>query len=897
MSPDAESVTTRAVELRVSGMTCGSCAARLERVLNRRPGIQSATVNFATRCALVRYDPHRLGLDELGEVVRRAGYGAEPLSAPSRTATEGGGVTGTTRREAVRLGVAWALSLVGVMLSLTFPQEPWSAWSVLGIGVIVQLYAGWPFLRGAVERLLVRSASMDTLVTLATLAALVFSAVEVVGGHGHHRHLGGSGEVAARLHGVMSALILTIVLTGRHLEARAHRRAVGAMRALLELRPATARLVSGAGEETTVAVDTLRPGDLVSVRPGEAIPADGVVVHGHASVDESVLTGESAPVERAPGDAVTGATYARGGALRVRVAAVGADSVLGRMVALVERAQAGKAPVQRLADRVSAVFVPTVLLLAAVTMLESTVLGHDVGRGALAAVAVLLVACPCAMGLATPVAIMVGTGRGAALGILVRSGEVLERAACVDTVVFDKTGTLTTARMRLQRVLAAPGTSEREVLVRAAAVETCSEHPVGALIREAGRPLGSPRDVADWVAVPGLGVHARVDGVVVTVGAASLLSAAGVSVPDWISAETAAYEGDGSTVVLVAWSGAVRGMIVVADTVRPDAREAVADLHAMGMRTVMITGDNPGAARRVAHEVGIDEVIAGVLPETKAQHISRLRLEGAVVGVVGDGVNDAPSLAEADVGIALGSGTDVAVAAAGITLMSAQLRAVPRAIRLAQATHEKVIQNLGWAMGYNLTAIPLAVFGLLDPLVAALAMGLSSLVVVLNSLRLQRFGRRDGSGEMRGRTSGRRALAVSLMAPAALFGAAVVASQALSPARDQTLLPSAASSPLTRVALGDGKTLEAFADPGRAGLNQIHLTFLDAAGEGLSVDELEVSASDPHGGHAPLPVTRVGPDHFVVSTALDAGVWSFHLVVRPARSRRVAAELTTTITR
>jgi len=696
---------------------------------------------------------------------------------------------------------------------------------------------------------------------------------------------------------VMSALILTIILTGRHLEARAHRRAVGAMRALLSLRPATARVVID-GEERTVATDTLGPGMLVSVRPGEVIPADGVVVEGHAPVDESMLTGEATPVERGPGDPVTGATHVQGGALLVRVEAVGADSVLSRMVALVERAQATKAPAQRLADRVSSVFVPAILVLAGITMALTTLLGHDAERGGLAAVAVLLVACPCAMGLATPVAIMVGTGRGATMGILVRSGEVLERAAAVDTVLLDKTGTLTNARLTVRSIVAAPGTDDAEVLRRAAAAETFSEHPVGALIREAGQGMGRRPDVGRWTSVPGLGVHALVHGVEVTVGRAPLVTAAGVGIPGWASTAIAAHEADGATVVLVAWEGAVRGIVAVADSVRADAAEAVADLRALGMRTVILTGDNPGAAARVAREVGIAEVVAGVLPEAKVEEVRRLRASGAVVAVVGDGVNDAPSLAEADLGIALGSGTDVAVAAAGITLMSTRLRNVSTAFRLARATRATVVQNLGWAMGYNLTAVPLAAFGLLDPLIAALAMGLSSLVVVLNSLRLQRFGRNPvpaGTGPSPGRLR-RRTLALSLMAPATVFGVAVLGSEALSPARGQSLLPSTGSPVVTTVALGGGMRLEAFTDPGRTGDNRLHLTFFDSAGAGLAIDALEVAVIDP-GDRSTLPVTRIGPDHFVARATLEAGVRTFRVHVRPARAGERTADVRTTIAR
>jgi soluble P-type ATPase len=511
---------------------------------------------------------------------------------------------------------------------------------------------------------------------------------------------------------------------------------------------------------------------------------------------------------------------------------------------------------------------------------------------------VLLVACPCAMGLATPVAIMVGTGRGATMGILVRSGEVLERAAAVDTVLIDKTGTLTTARLSMRGVSAAPGTDEAEVLWRAAAAETFSEHPVGALIREAGQAPGPRPEVTGWTSVPGLGVRALVDGVEVTVGRASLVTAARVGIPGWASTVMSAHEADGATVVLVAWEGAVQGLIAVADSVRADAAEAVAGLRALGLRTVMLTGDNPGAAARVAREVGIDEVVAGVLPEAKAEEVRRLRASGAVVAVVGDGVNDAPSLAEADVGIALGSGTDVAVAAAGITLMSTRLQNVSTALRLARATRASVVQNLGWAMGYNLTAVPLAALGLLDPLIAALAMGLSSLVVVLNSLRLQSFGRRpvqagtaSGPGRLR-----RRTVALSMMAPATVFGVAVLGSQALSPARGQSLLPSSGSPAVTTVALGGGRRLEAFADPGRSGENRLHLTFFDAAGAGLPIDVLEVVTAD-RGMGSTLPLSRIGPDHFVASASLDAGVRTFLVRVRPAGSQTRTAELRTTIGR
>jgi copper-transporting P-type ATPase V len=574
---------------------------------------------------------------------------------------------------------------------------------------------------------------MDTLIALGTLAAYGFSADRVAFGSAHAEHYFDS-----------AALIIAFLLLGRYFEARAKGRASRALRALLALGAKEARLLVD-GEERTVPIDRVAVGDLLRVRPGEKIPVDGVVVDGASAVDESMLTGESVPVDKTPGDAVTGATLNAHGLLTVRATAVGADTALAQIVRLVEEAQGRKAPVQRLADRIAGVFVPVVLAVAALTLAGWWISGRP-GQGLVAAVAVLIIACPCALGLATPTAIMVGTGRGAALGILIKGGEVLERSKRIDTVVFDKTGTLTLGRMAVTDVVPAAGVDRADVSGRAAAVEEGSEHPVGRAIVEGAKADGfgpAAATMTGFAALPGHGVRGTVDGAEVFVGRRTLLIEAGLTIPADLEAGAARLEEEGKTAVFAGWDGEARGVLAVADTVRPEAASVVADLRRLGIACVMITGDNRVTAAAIAGQVGIDRVLAEVLPSDKVDEVRRLQAEGRVVAMVGDGINDAPALVQADLGIAIGSGTDVAIESSDITLLSADLGGVPDAIRLSRRTFRTILQNLGWAFGYNVAAIPLAVAGALNPAIASAAMAFSSVSVVTNSLRLARFRRQE----------------------------------------------------------------------------------------------------------------------------------------------------------
>jgi cation-transporting ATPase V len=718
------------LEFSVTGMTCGSCAARVERVLARQEGVERAAVNLATERAVVSFDPQRLGPDDLVAAVGKAGYGLAPLAPDASTDAP---VDTEAELQALwlrRVLVAFPLGVAVMVLSMVWMHEPWARWAAFALATPVQFWAGWPFLHQAAVRARSGAANMDTLIAIGTLSAYFFSAVQVAFGHRHSEHYFDS-----------AALIIAFLLLGRYFEARAKGRASRAIRALLELGAKEATLVVD-GEERTVPIDTVVVGDLLRVRPGEKIPVDAVVVDGTSAVDESMLTGESVPIDKAPGDAVVGATLNAHGVLTVRATAVGADTALAQIVRLVEEAQGTKAPVQHLADRIAGVFVPVVLGLAALTLAGWWVAGEP-GQGLVAAVAVLIIACPCALGLATPTAIMVGTGRGAAMGILIKGGEVLERSKRIDTVVFDKTGTLTMGRMAVTDVVPAPGVDAAELLRRAAVVEAGSEHPVGRAVVERARADGlAVTPVADFAAVTGHGVTGRVDGITVAVGRRALLADAGLAIPADVAAAADRLEADGKTAVLAGWDGAARGVLAVADTVKPNAAAVVAELGAIGIGCVMITGDNRPTAEAIAAEVGIDRVIAEVLPQDKVAEVRRLQTEGRVVAMVGDGINDAPALVQADLGIAIGSGTDVAIESSDITLLSADLDGVPTAIRLSRRTFRTILQNLGWAFGYNVAAIPLAIAGALNPVIAGVAMAFSSVSVVTNSLRLAGFRRR-----------------------------------------------------------------------------------------------------------------------------------------------------------
>ena len=720
---------TSDLELAVSGMTCGSCAARVERTLGRQPGVSKASVNFATSRAHVTLDS-AFSLESVISPVEAIGYGLTPIGDEALAeAAEAAAEDAEQRRWLRRVLIAWPLGVAVLVMSFGFMEEPWARWGAFALATPVQFWAGWPFLAGAARRAKARTANMDTLIAIGTLAAYLFSAYEVVFGGRHAEHYFDT-----------AALIIAFLLLGRYFEARAKGRAGKAIRSLLELGAKEAQVVDPDGTERTVPIQAVRVGDLVRVRPGEKVPVDGVVVEGDSAVDESMLTGESLPVDKGPGDRVAGATINANGLLTLRATAVGADTALSQIVRLVAEAQGSKAPVQRLADRISAVFVPVVLLLAIATFVGWATIGNDPTAGLRAAVAVLIIACPCALGLATPTAIMVGTGRGAAMGVLIKGGEVLERSKRIDTVVFDKTGTLTRGEMAVTDVVAGAGEVDADVLAAAAAVEHGSEHPIGAAIVTGARDrFGSIPTVTDFASVTGHGVSGRVDGRLVHVGRRRLMNDAGLMGSIALDETAEQLEGQGRTVVFVGWDGKVRGIVAVADTVRPDAKDAVAGLRAMGIDVVLLTGDNRRTAHAIASEVGIVEVVAEVLPADKVAEVRRLQSGGRVVAMVGDGVNDAPALVAADLGIAIGTGTDVAIESSDITLLSGDLRGVALAIRLSRRTFRTILQNLGWAFGYNLAAIPLAVFGALNPIVAGGAMAMSSVSVVANSLRLYRF--------------------------------------------------------------------------------------------------------------------------------------------------------------
>jgi Cu+-exporting ATPase len=718
-----ERATPARLELPIGGMTCASCAARVERSLIEVEGVVDASVNSATERAAVVYDPARVDRGRLVEAVEGAGYDVGPGAAADDAA-------GPLRR---RLAVSALLSLPVLLLSM-IPALRFDGWELaaLALAAPVVFWGGWPFHRAALAGLRHGAATMDTLISLGTLAAYGWSLAAVLApGAGEDLYL----EVAA--------VVTTFLLAGRFLEARAKRRAGAALAALLELGAKEASLLDERGVERRVPVAALRVGDRFLVRPGERIATDGVVVAGASAVDASLLTGESLPVEVGPGDAVTGATVNAGGRLEVRATRVGADTALSRIARLVTEAQSGKAPVQRLADRVSAVFVPAVIALALATLGAWLAAGGGAASAFEAAVAVLIIACPCALGLATPTALLVGTGRGAQLGIIIRGPEVLESTRRADTIVLDKTGTVTTGEMALVDVALAEGVDRREALRLAGALEDASEHPIARAIASAARGEVGDLPVPEGFANrEGLGVEGVVDGRAVAVGRPALLAGRGVALGARLAAAGERARAAGRTAVVVAWDGEARALLAVADSVRPTSAEAVGRLRGLGLHPVLLTGDNAATARSVAAAVGIDEVVAEVLPSEKAAVVRRLQGEGRVVAVVGDGVNDAPALAQADLGLAIGTGADAAIEASDLTLVSGDLRAAADAIRLSRRTLRTIRGNLFWAFAYNVAALPLAALGYLDPLVAGAAMALSSLFVVGNSLRLRRFSAR-----------------------------------------------------------------------------------------------------------------------------------------------------------
>ena len=736
------------VVLDVGGMTCSSCAARIEKKLNRLDGVH-ADVNFATEQASVSFDPDRIGPDQLIATVEATGYTARVPVAEPAASDVGKPPDAELAGLLHRLLVSAALTLPVLLLAMIPPWQfdNWQ-WLSLTLAAPVVMWGGWPFHVATWTNLRHRAATMDTLISLGTLAAFGWSLYALFWGEAgmpgmrmRFELTSSSGDGSAQIYLEVASAVIVFLLAGRYLELRAKRRSGAALKALLELGAKDVAVVRD-GIETRVPIEALRVEDTFVVRPGEKIATDGVVVEGSSAVDESLLTGEPVPVEVQPGDAVTGATVNAGGRLLVRATRVGADTRLAQIARLVVAAQSGKAPVQRLADRISAVFVPIVLLIALGTLITTLAVGDDPVHAFTAAVAVLIIACPCALGLATPTALLVGTGRGAQLGILIKGPQVLENTRRADTVVLDKTGTVTTGRMTLNGVQVAGDTDPDELLRLAGALEPASEHPIGAAIAAAAQDRFGTLDPVDGFAnAAGRGVNGTVAGHRVAVGRASWLAERGVTSPAGLTEAAAQAEAEGNTVVHVAWDGAVRGLCVVGDAVKPTSPAAIGELRALGLRPVLLTGDNRAAAVAIARSVGIDEadVIAGVLPEGKVAAVRHLQGSGRVVAMVGDGVNDAAALAQADLGLAMGTGTDVAIEAADLTLVRGDLSAAPDAIRLSRSTLRTIKGNLFWAFAYNVVLIPVAAFGLLSPLIAGAAMAFSSVFVVTNSLRLRRF--------------------------------------------------------------------------------------------------------------------------------------------------------------
>ncbi|MEW5808514.1 MAG: heavy metal translocating P-type ATPase [Actinomycetota bacterium] len=727
------------VELSIDGMTCASCAARVEKKLNKLDGV-AATVNFATEKARVEYDGH-VTPDQLLAAVEAAGYHASlPQQAPAAEPAPDDPL-----RRRLLICVALTVPVIALAMVPAWQFTYWQ-WLSLTLAAPVVVWGGWPFHVAAWTNLRHRAATMDTLISIGTLSAFGWSIYALFWGHAGMPGMTHPFDLTiARTDGAgniyleAAAGVTTFLVAGRYLEARAKRQAGAALRALLDM-GAKDVSVRRNGVEQRIPIDDLRVGDEFVVRPGEKVAADGVVLEGNSAVDASMLTGESVPVDVRPGDEVVGATVNVDGLLVVQARRVGADTQLAQMARLVENAQNGKASAQRLADRISAVFVPVVIGLAVATLVFWLVVGAPAAAAFTAAVSVLIIACPCALGLATPTALMVGTGRGAQLGILIKGPEVLESTRRVDTVIVDKTGTVTTGTMTVAGVVAAGGEQHDEVLRIAGAAESASEHPIARAISGGARDaLGTLPAVTSFENLRGLGVRAVVDGRTVLLGRLRLFDEQGFDVGSDVGAAVQRAETDGRTAVAVGWDGRARGVVAVADTVKATSAEAISMLQQMGLTPIMVTGDNETVARAVAAEVGIERVIAGVLPQEKVDTVVSLQREGKVVAMVGDGVNDAAALAQADLGLAMGSGTDVAIEASDLTLVRDDLRAVPDAIRLSRRTLSIIKGNLFWAFAYNVAALPLAAAGLLNPMIAGAAMAFSSVFVVTNSLRLRGF--------------------------------------------------------------------------------------------------------------------------------------------------------------
>ncbi|MGF3057349.1 heavy metal translocating P-type ATPase [Microbacterium sp. YY-01] len=741
------------VELEIGGMTCASCAMRIEKKLNKLDGV-TATVNYATEKARVTSENT---LDEalLVATVENAGYSAtvppppQAATAPSDTTPDATPTAADRELQGLRQRLIGSviLSVPVIVLAMVPPlQFTYWQWLSLVLTAPVVVWGAWPFHRAAAVNARHGAATMDTLISVGTSAAFLWSLYALFLGtagvpgmtHGFSFALERT-DGAAAIYLEVAAGVTMFVLAGRYFEKRAKRQAGAALRALLELGAKEVAVLRD-GTEKLVAIDDLQVGDEFVVRPGEKIATDGVIIDGSSAIDASLLTGESVPTEVAPGDAVTGATVNAGGRLVVRATRVGADTQLAHMARMVEDAQTGKAEVQRLADRISAVFVPIVIVIALATLIVWAATGQGWSMAFTAAVAVLIIACPCALGLATPTALLVGTGRGARMGILIKGPEILESTRRVDTVVLDKTGTVTEGRMTLVDTIPDATTPAADLLRLAAAVENGSEHPIArAIVQAATDGAGVLPPVSDFANHAGHGVSGLVEGRTVLVGRRAMMSARGIRVSEELEASMREAEAAGQTAVIVAWDDAVRGVLVVADQLKASSKEAVTALRALGLTPILLTGDNTAAAEHIAAQVGIDRVIAEVMPADKVDVVQQLQNEGKVVAMIGDGVNDAPALAQADLGMAMGTGTDVAIEASDITLVRGDLRVAADAIRLSRRTLGTIKGNLFWAFAYNTAAIPLAALGLLSPMIAGAAMAFSSVFVVGNSLRLRRF--------------------------------------------------------------------------------------------------------------------------------------------------------------
>ncbi|PPL17494.1 heavy metal translocating P-type ATPase [Microterricola pindariensis] len=742
---------SESVELEIGGMTCASCAMRIEKKLNKLDGV-SASVNYATEKARVSA-PQGFDVAALIAEVEKTGYTAAVPVKSAKAAVRGGAAEGESGQDAELRGLRQRLIgsivlSVPVILLAMIPalQFTYWQWASLVLAAPVVVWAAWPFHKAAWVNLRHGAATMDTLISIGTLSALLWSVYALFLGtagepgmtHAFELTVGPS-DGAANIYLEVAAGVTMFVLAGRYFEKRSKRQAGAAMRALLELGAKEVSVLRG-GVESKIAIEDLAVGDEFVVRPGEKIASDGVIVDGSSAIDASMLTGESVPVEVAPGDSVVGATVNAGGRLVIRATRIGADTQLAQMAKLVEDAQSGKAEVQRLADRVSGIFVPIVIGIAVATLGAWLGAGYPAAAAFTAAVAVLIIACPCALGLATPTALLVGTGRGAQLGILIKGPEVLESTRTVDTIVLDKTGTVTTGKMTLLAVTVADGTNEEELLRLAGAVEDASEHPIAqAIAAGATQRAGGLPAVESFANIEGKGVQGVVDGHLVLVGRDSLLAEWAIPLGAELADAKAAAEQRGQTAVVVAWDGAARGVLVVADAVKPTSAEAIAEFTRLGLTPILLTGDNDTVARQIAAVVGIERVIAEVLPQGKVDVIAQLQAEGRVVAMVGDGVNDAAALAQADLGLAMGTGTDAAIEAADLTLVRGDLRSAADAIRLSRRTLGTIKVNLFWAFAYNVAAIPLAALGLLNPMLAGAAMAFSSVFVVGNSLRLRSF--------------------------------------------------------------------------------------------------------------------------------------------------------------